>query len=141
MSLIASNPSTVVPPGGHFSQAVLVPAGANLLFISGQVPRDVSGANVGGGDITAQAEQVFANLQAILAAHGSDFSRAVRATIFVTDMALAPQVAAVRRRYYGEAKPASTLVAVSALGDPEWLVEVELVAVAERGAAPDPARP
>jgi 2-iminobutanoate/2-iminopropanoate deaminase len=75
-----------------------------------------------------QAQQVFANLEAILAAHGSDFSKAIKATIFVTDMKLASEVTAIRKQFYGAAMPASTFVEVSALGDERWMLEVELIA-------------
>lgn len=123
-----SNPASVASPDGQFSQAFVVPAGTALIFISGQVPRAPDGSTVGQGDMRAQAEQVFANLAAILAAHGSSFEKAVKATIFVTDMARAAEVADVRLRFYGGAAPASTFVEVSKLGDPAWLLEVELVA-------------
>ena len=55
MAIQTSNPSGVAPPVGQFSQAVVVPAGSRLLFVSGQVPRGVDGATVGVGDMTAQA--------------------------------------------------------------------------------------
>lgn len=79
--------------------------------------------------MTKQAEQVFANLQAILQAHGATFEHVVKATLYVTDMSKAAEVAAVRARYYGQARPASTFVGVSALVDPDWMIELELVAV------------
>jgi reactive intermediate/imine deaminase len=124
-----SNPDSVAPPDGQFSQAVLVSPSARLLFISGQVPRNEAGETVGAGDMTAQAEQVFRNLQAILATHGTTFAATVKATIFVTDMKRADEVTAVRSRFYGDVAPASTFVEVSALGNPDWLLEVELIAV------------
>jgi 2-iminobutanoate/2-iminopropanoate deaminase len=128
MALQFSNPPGVAAPDGQFSQCVLVPSGTALIFISGQVPRDLAGTTVGAGDMTAQAEQVFASLEALLLAHGATFANAIKATIFVTDIARASEVTAVRARYYGAARPASTFVAVSALGDPDWLLEVELIA-------------
>jgi 2-iminobutanoate/2-iminopropanoate deaminase len=128
MTIQLSNPSTVAPPDGQFSQCVVVQAGTSLLFISGQVPRSLAGDTVGAGDMTAQAEQVFANLQAILNAHGSSFAKAIKATIFVTDISRADEVVKVRSRFYGDAAPASTFVAVTALGDPNWMLEVELIA-------------
>ena len=128
MQIEFANPAGVAPPDGQFSQCASVPIGTRLLFVSGQVPRALSGDTVGAGDMTAQAEQVFANLQAILAAYGADFRHVVKATIFVTDIARAGDVVAVRSNYYGDAAPASTFVAVSALGHPDWLLEVELIA-------------
>lgn len=78
--------------------------------------------------MTAQAQQVYKNLQAILEAHGSSFAKAIKATIYVTDMSRASEVMAVRNSYYQGATPASTFVAVTALNDSEWLLEIELVA-------------
>jgi 2-iminobutanoate/2-iminopropanoate deaminase len=128
MTIDYSNPTTVASPDGHFSQAVTVDAATRLLFISGQVSRALDGSTVGVGDMTKQAEQVFENLRAILTAHGSSFNKVVKATLFTTDFSRADEVAAVRQRFYGNAKPASTWVEVRALGDPEWLLEVELIA-------------
>ena len=126
--LTHGNPSTVARPGGHFSHAVVVRAGADLLFVSGQVARDAQGRSVGEGNMSAQAEQVFANLQAVLAAHGATFGDVAKFTIYVTRMDLAGEVAAVRERHCGAHRPASTLVGVAALKQPEWWLEVELVA-------------
>jgi 2-iminobutanoate/2-iminopropanoate deaminase len=128
MTITYSNPTTIAEPDGHFSQAALVSASAKLLHISGQVPRGKNGDTVGAGDMTAQSEQVFENLRLILADHGATFADAVKATIFVTDMSRAGEVTTVRQRFYGDAKPASTFVGVSALGDPDWLLEIELIA-------------
>ena len=122
------NPAVVAAPDGRFSQCAVIESSTRLLLISGQVARDASGALVGAGDMTTQAEQVFANLQDILADYGTDFRSAIKATIFVVDMARVDEVFEVRARYYGDAMPASTLVGVTALGDPEWLLEVELIA-------------
>lgn len=126
--LAYSNPTTVAAPDGQFSQAVEAAAGTRLLFIAGQVPRGPDGDTVGVGDMTAQAEQVFANLAAILKAHGATFADAIKATIFLTDFTRADAVGAVRARYYGRAAPASTMVEVNRLGDPDWLLEVEMIA-------------
>jgi enamine deaminase RidA (YjgF/YER057c/UK114 family) len=123
-----SNPDSVAAPDGHFSQCTLVSAGARLLFISGQVPRGACDATVGVGSMTLQAEQVFTNLEAILTFHGAGFEHVVKATLFVTRMELADEVVAVRQRFYGASKPASTFVGVTALNDPDWWLEVELVA-------------
>lgn len=123
-----SNPATLAPPDGHFSQCTLVQTGTRLLFISGQVPRDAEGRTVGVGSMSRQAEQVFSNLQAALRAHGADFENAVKVTLFVTRMDLAHEVVSVRQRYYGNSKPASTFVGVTALNEPDWWLEVELIA-------------
>jgi 2-iminobutanoate/2-iminopropanoate deaminase len=128
MGFTTTSPASVAAPDGQFSQAAIVEAGTRLIYISGQVPRGLDGATVGSGDMTAQAEQVFVNLRAILGEHGAGFDNVVKATIFITDISRVDEVMAVRSRFYGSAVPASTLVAVSALGDPDWLLEIEMIA-------------
>jgi 2-iminobutanoate/2-iminopropanoate deaminase len=123
-----SNPATIAAPDGHFSQAMVVQADTSLLYISGQVPRFANGQTGGVGDMTAQAEIVFANLSRVLEAHRSTFANVIKATIYVTDMSKAHEVTEVRERYYGDARPASTFVGVNALGDPHWMLEVEVIA-------------
>ena len=129
MSMKMSNPSGVTVPGGQYSQAALVSGGSDLLFISGQGPQNINGETVGIRDMTVQAEQVFQNLQAILKAHNSSFAKAIKATIYITDISLLGEFNAVRAKYYGTAKPASALVEVTALVDPDWMLEVELIAL------------
>ena len=119
MLVQTSNPKGVYAPPGNYSQAVRVPSGSDLLFISGQGPQNLSGKTVGVGDMTVQVEQVFKNLQAILAAHGASFANSIKATIYITDISRLAEFNAVRAKFYGEAKPASALVAVSALVDPD----------------------
>jgi 2-iminobutanoate/2-iminopropanoate deaminase len=124
-----SNPSTVAAPDGHFSQCTVVPSNQHLLFVSGQVPRNLQGDSVGKGNMTIQAEQVFSNIKNVLNEHGADFSHVVKATLYVTRMEYAGEVTQVRSKYYGSNKPASTFVGVASLGEPDWWLEVEVVAV------------
>jgi enamine deaminase RidA (YjgF/YER057c/UK114 family) len=123
-----SNPPAVATPKGHFSQCVVMPAPTGLLFVSGQVPTDAEGRTVGQGSMSRQAEQVFGNLQALLAAHGATFDDALKVTIFVTRMDLSHELAEVRKRFFGESRPCSTLVGVATLKEPDWWLEVELIA-------------
>lgn len=129
MTIQTSNPAGVYAPTGQYSQVARVPSGSDMLFISGQGPQAEDGRIVGVGDMTAQAEQIFHNLQTILAAHGATFAHVAKATTYITDMSRLAEFNAVRAKYYGSAKPASALVAVTALVDPDWLLEVELVAL------------
>ncbi|MCA9955479.1 MAG: RidA family protein [Ardenticatenaceae bacterium] len=129
MILQTSNPDGVYAPPRNYSQAVRIPGGSDMLYISGQGPQNERGETVGVGDMTAQAEQVFHNLATILAAHGATFANVVKATIYLTDVSRLAEFNAVRARFYGAAKPASALLGVTALVDPGWLVEVELVAL------------
>jgi 2-iminobutanoate/2-iminopropanoate deaminase len=113
-------------PISHYTDAVRA---GNLLFVSGCVPVDRSGALVGEGDIVAQARQVFANVGAVLAAAGAGFGDVVKVTVYLTDITDRPRINPVRQEVFGEARPASTLVEVSRLAVPGALLEVEAVAL------------
>jgi 2-iminobutanoate/2-iminopropanoate deaminase len=123
-----SNPRGAPPAlRPYYANAVRVSAG-DLLFISGQVAWDDAGQVVGRGDPVRQAEQVFANLTTILAAHGATIGDVVKVTVYVTDLAWFDQLSAIRVRLFAELPPASTIVQVAALVDPDLLLEVEAVA-------------
>jgi len=113
-------------PISHFTDAV---AAAGLLFVSGIVPVDEEWRLVGGDDVVAQARKVFANMGDVLAAAGCSFADVVKVTVFLTDVSDRPLVNPVRQEVFGESRPASTLVEVSALVVPGARIEVEAVAV------------
>lgn len=102
----------------------------DLLFLSGQAAIDESGAIVGAGDFGAQLAQTMANIDRVLAAGGSDRSRIVKVTIYLTDMANFPGIVAARQQYFTAPYPADTIVEVRALALPELMVEIDVVAVA-----------
>ena len=102
----------------------------DVLFLSGQAAIDEHGAIVGAGDFDAQLEQTFANIDRVLTAGGSDRSRIVKVTIYLTDMGHFPKIVEARRRYFTEPYPADTIVEVRALALPELMVEIDVVAVA-----------
>lgn len=108
---------------GPYSQAIAVDG---WVFTSGQIPLDQSGAVVAGG-IVAQTEQVFANLEAVLAEAGSSLGRVVKATVFLADMADFPAVNEVYARRFGGHAPARSTVEVARLPR-DVLVEIELLA-------------
>lgn len=114
---------------GYFSQCVRVSNPSATLYLAGQVARDENGTNVGIGDITAQTEQVIANLRRALVAEGADLANLVKVNIYATDVRHAPLIDAVRRRHFTGDLPASTFVEVSKLNHPDWLIEIEGVAV------------
>ena len=126
------NPATLPAPDGRFSQIAVVDAGTRLMFVSGQVPRDQEGATVGVGDMRAQATCVFESLRRALASEASTFMDAIKVTIFVTDRSQIEPLMQVRSEFYGDAAPASTLVIAAGLGDPDWLLEVETIAISRR---------
>ncbi|MEJ7841242.1 MAG: RidA family protein [Rubrobacter sp.] len=114
--------------GGAFSAGVEAPAGRTV-YVSGQVAMDAEGAVVGEGDAKAQTEKVLENVSVVLEEAGGSLDDIVKVTVFITDMGMYDEVHEVRRRYFGEPYPASSMLEVSALIDPRLLVEVEAVAV------------
>ncbi|WP_374304393.1 RidA family protein [Ferrovibrio sp.] len=129
MTIDRSNPPGLSKPTGY-SHIAIVPAGRQL-HISGQVALDAAGNVVGKGDIGAQAEQVFANLKIALAAGGADFSKVFKLVTYVVNLTpdKLPPVRAARAKYFGDGPyPASTLVGVTALVNPDLLLEVEVIA-------------
>lgn len=101
-----------------------------LLFLSGQAAIDERGAIVGAGDFEAQLDQTFANIDRVLAAGGSDRSRIIKVTIYLTDMANFPAIIEARRRFFSRPWPADTIVEVRALALPELMVEIDVIALA-----------
>lgn len=116
----------VFPPRGAYSHGIRA---GNLLFIAGQVAKNQQGQTVGIGDPEAQAEQALKNIGAILEAAGATFDSVVKLNVFLTDMRYREAVGKARRRFTQEPFPASTSVQVVALAEPEYLVEIEAVAV------------
>jgi reactive intermediate/imine deaminase len=123
-----TNPPALSVPTGY-THIVEVTGPAKTVYISGQIAFDKDGKIVGAGDMKAQAEQVFKNLQAALAAAGATFSDVVKMNTYITDMDKAPAVREVRARYFAETTPASTLVQVVHLARPELMLEIEVIAV------------
>jgi reactive intermediate/imine deaminase len=113
-------------PISHFTDAVQA---GNLLFVSGIVPVDEERRLVGGDDVVAQARCVFDNMRDVLAAAGCTFADVVKVTVFVTDVGDRAAINPVRQEVFGNARPASTLVEISALVIPGAKIEVEAVAV------------
>jgi 2-iminobutanoate/2-iminopropanoate deaminase len=101
-----------------------------LLFLSGQAAIDEQGATIGVGDFDAQLEATFAAIDRVLAAGGSDRTRIIKVTIYLTDMANFPAIVAARRRYFTPPWPADTVVEVRALALPELMVEIDAIALA-----------
>ena len=106
----------------------------DLIYTSGQVAVGADQTEIVGiGDFDAQAEQVFRNLEAILTAAGSSLSEVVKVTIYLTDIGNLGKIVALRERYFAAPYPASTMIEVSALAAPEFLLEIEAVAVTGGG--------
>jgi 2-iminobutanoate/2-iminopropanoate deaminase len=112
-------------PISHYTDAVRA---GNLLFISGLVPVDGEGQLVGEGDVAEQTRQIFRNMQLVLEAAGCGFDDIVKVVLYLLNVDDRPAINPVRKEFFGEARPASTLVEVSALAMPGALLEIEAVA-------------
>jgi len=106
------------------------PAGRTV-YVSGMVSMDADGNVVGEGDVRLQTETVLENVKATLEEVGGTLRDIVKVTVFIRDMGQYDEIHEVRRRYFEEPYPASSMVEVSALIDPRLLVEIEAVAVIE----------
>ncbi len=102
----------------------------DLIFVSGQAGIDESGRTVGDGDFETQARQAFQNLATVLRQAGATLADVVKVTIMVTDMSRLDVVIKLRGEYFTEPYPADTLLQVAGLAQPDWLVEIDAVAVA-----------
>jgi len=111
-------------PISHYTDAVRA---GGLLFISGLVPVDEEGKIVG-EDVAEQMRQIFRNMELVLKAAGCGFEDVVKVTHFLLNVDDRPAINPVRMEFFGEARPASTLVEVSALAVPGALLEIEAVA-------------
>ncbi len=124
----AFNPPGVAVPFGAFSNAAWQPPG-RALHLAGQVGVDEDWNLVGPGDMVAQARQTLENLQSILRGAGGEMDDIVSVIVYVTEMAPLMAVHEVRKEFFSEPYPASTLVQVTALVKPEFLIEISAVAV------------
>jgi enamine deaminase RidA (YjgF/YER057c/UK114 family) len=127
------SPKTLMPPAGY-SHIAKVNHGT-IVYLAGQVSSDASGTLIGEGNFEAQAEQVFRNLKIAVEAAGGTMADIVKLNIYLVaevDQAAVPKLRAIRDRYVNAEKPpASTLVVVSRLARPGWLIEIEAVAALE----------
>jgi enamine deaminase RidA (YjgF/YER057c/UK114 family) len=115
---------------GMYSHAVWLDS---ALFVAGQVARDRLNELVGVGDIVAQTRQALANLENILREAGGGLSDVVKLTVYLTRREDLAGYRTVRDSTFTQPLPATTLVFVSGLAHPDYLVEIEAVARIERG--------
>jgi 2-iminobutanoate/2-iminopropanoate deaminase len=129
-----------IQPEGLFKRAlkghalyshVVVASGKKLIFIAGQVSRDVQGQVVGKGDMGAQIRQVGKNLSIALSAAGLSLKDLVKTTTYVTDIDEFFKHPEVRQDIFGQSFPTSTTVEVRRLSHPDMMVEIEAIAMAD----------
>jgi enamine deaminase RidA (YjgF/YER057c/UK114 family) len=122
------NPSGLVTPTGY-THVVVAPDGRTV-YIAGQVAFDSAGKVVGEGDFSAQADQVFRNLERALKSVGGSMADLVKTTTFITDIKHVPALRDVRARHLSKTQPpTNTLVVVSSLARAELLIEIEGIAI------------
>jgi 2-iminobutanoate/2-iminopropanoate deaminase len=109
---------------GPYSQAVKM---GGIVYTSGQIALDPATGEIVPGDFAAQATRVFDNLAAVLKEAGTDFSRVLKATVYLTDLANFQTLNAIYAERFGDHKPARTTVQVSALPKGSS-VEIDLIA-------------
>src|SRR5580700_5795958 len=114
-----------------YSHVVTVNGPGKTIYTAGQLARDAEGNIVGPGDMRAQMEQTFKNLDACLKAAGASWADVVKTNTFVTNYEEFSKHSDVRMRYIGVASPTSTTVQISRLAQPGAMVEIELVAVVD----------
>jgi 2-iminobutanoate/2-iminopropanoate deaminase len=114
----------LAPPISHYCDAVRF---GDLLFISGIVGVDAQGRVVGEGDAARQTRQIFENMKKVLDAAGAGFGDVLKVTVFLTDIEDRARINPIRQEFFGNARPASTLVQVAKLVRPDLLVEIEAV--------------
>jgi 2-iminobutanoate/2-iminopropanoate deaminase len=130
MSFTLLTPKSVHSTVGY-SHAVRL---GDLLFVSGQVPKNEHDETVYVGDAERQTEVVYENLKRVLEESGSGLDMIGKTTVFTTSLEHRPAINRVRERVFGPIGhyPASTFVVVSSLAVPEWLVEIEVIAVVRK---------
>jgi 2-iminobutanoate/2-iminopropanoate deaminase len=116
-------------PMGHFSQAIMANSGGRLVFVSGMTARRADGTIAGIGDPEEQTRQVCENLKSAMQAAGGTLADICRVDVFVRNIEHFDAIHKVRREYFGDLPPASTLVEVSKMVSAEYLIEINAIAV------------
>ena len=112
-----------------FSPSLSVSGGVRQIFVSGQVPKDINGNVVGKGDMHAQIQQVGENVRMCLEAAGATLADLVKTTTYVTDIDEFFKHVDIRHRYFGPGLPTSTTIEVRRLAHPDYMVEIEGLAI------------
>jgi len=115
------------PPG--YSQIIKVTGAQSLLFLAGQVPYSAGGGVDHPGDFLAQARNVFGAVKAHVEAAGGTLNDVVKITTYVTDIRYRMDFRTVRDEFFGQRGPASTFIEVGSLSHPDYLIELEAIAV------------
>ena len=112
-----------------YSQGVKVTQAQAILILSGQVAYAPDGGVACRGDFKGQARGAYEAIKALVESQGGTMASIVKLTTYVTDMSYRIDLAPIREEFFGKKGPASTLVEISALAHPDWMIEIEAIAV------------
>jgi enamine deaminase RidA (YjgF/YER057c/UK114 family) len=112
-----------------YSQGIKVTRAQTILFLSGQVAYTADGSPAFRGDFKAQARGAYEAIKALVESQGGTMANVIKITTYVTDMRYRVDLAPLREEYFGKKGPASTLIEISALAHPDWMIEIEAIAV------------
>jgi len=112
-----------------YSQGVKVTQAQTILFLSGQVAYTADGGVAYRGDFKGQARGAYEAIKALIEAQGGAMANVIKITTYVTDMRYRLDLAPIREEFFGKKGPASTLVEISSLAHPDWMIEIEAIAV------------
>lgn len=119
-------PDVFVPAGRTYSHGVIVETGRTL-YVAGQTARDAQGNVVCKGDPAGQTRQVLENMKRVIEGAGGRMEDVAKTTVYITDIKYREAVGRVRQEFFKGDAPANTLLVVSALADPAFLVEIEAI--------------
>lgn len=119
-------PDVFVPAGNTYSHGIIVEAGRTL-YVAGQTSRDRQGNIVFKGDAAGQTRQALQNMKKIVEGAGGRMEDVAKTTVFITDLKYRDEVGRVRKEFFKGDPPANTLLVISGLADPAFLVEIEAI--------------
>ena len=120
------NPESIPAPSGSYCHGMLVPPNARMLFIAGQTPGRMDGTVP--STFEEQIDIVWQRIGAILAQAGMGYTDLVKVQTFVTRPEYLAKTSAARKRVLGEHRPTATLLCITSLAAPEYMVEIEAIA-------------
>jgi 2-iminobutanoate/2-iminopropanoate deaminase len=112
-----------------YSQGMKVSQAQTILFLSGQVAYTTDGGVACRGDFKGQARGAYEAIKALVESQGGTMANVIKITTYVTDMRYRLDLAPLREEFFGKKGPASTLIEISALAHPDWMIEIEAIAV------------
>jgi enamine deaminase RidA (YjgF/YER057c/UK114 family) len=119
-------PDVFAPAGKSYSHGIIVEAGKTL-YVAGQTSRDAQGNVVCKGDAAGQTRQLLENMKKVVEGAGGRMEDVAKTTVFITDIKDREAVGRVRQEFFKGDPPANTLLVISALADPAFLVEIEAI--------------